>query len=104
MRVLSYALLSLSLICITGCADDKKLADCPNWSSNPMHNYDNTDFSNQGCAYYNNLAAEVVNPEDLQKGHGQAISSGDRESVNIQKYLTAVPQTVNTQGTTSSSR
>lgn len=90
MRIFS-CLLTLSLL--AGCSSpEKPLYSCPDWSNNPAHNYDNQDLNNIGCAYYNNISAQVANPDDLVKGHGELVSEGDRESVNMQKYLTATPQ------------
>ena len=61
---------------------------CPDWSSNSLHNYSNKDFSNFACATNNNIYEEVTNKDDLVKGHGQQVLDGDRESVEVQKYMT----------------
>lgn len=64
---------------------------CPDWSKNSIANYNNTEMSNFGCAYYNNLAVQMVNPADYDRGHGVAEFNGDRDSVGLQKYMLAVP-------------
>ena len=64
---------------------------CPDWSENPVVNYKNTTFSNFGCAYNNNIAVQLANPEDLEKGHGQPAISGARDSVILQNYMANTP-------------
>ncbi|MEI7668503.1 MAG: CpaD family pilus assembly lipoprotein [Pseudomonadota bacterium] len=90
-------LLLLLFLTISACSAEPKLSkNCPDWSSNPKYNYSNSDFSNFGCAYHNNLSAQVVDKNDLEKGNGDKKSNGDRESVNLQKYEAATPQAVTT--------
>ena len=104
MRVASSLLLIGALLAAGRCTPEPKSAyTCPNWSSNSIHNYENTDFSNFSCAYYNNVRAQVADPADLNRGQGQSIQNGDRESVNVQKYLTATQQNVTSPSTQSSS-
>lgn len=109
MRYLFHILVAASMITLAGCGSSatdtaKTSHACPDWSSNPEHNYQNQDFSNFGCAYYNNIAVQVENPDDLQQGHGALVSNGDRNSVNAQKYLTATPQTLPASDLTSAAR
>lgn len=89
MRSLSYLLLATSVIIIAGCSTPpaKSQYSCPDWSSNPVSNHGDKDFSNLGCAQYNNIAAQVANPADLQSGHGEATSSSERDSTILQKYM-----------------
>lgn len=101
-------LLAISFIIISasGCNSSeqpKSSYSCPDWSSNPAHNFYNKDFSNLGCAYYNNLAVQVSTPDDLQKGHGQEIGSGERESTVLQKYMSATQTTLTSPSTNSGS-
>jgi hypothetical protein len=110
MRSLSYLLVTVSVISIMGCSSSTPPAKlqyaCPDWSSDPVSNYDNKDFSNFGCAYYNNLSVQLENPADLQGGHGVQTSSPDRESVVIQKYMSATqenPPSLSPGGSSSSS-
>ncbi len=104
MRLSSSLLLIAILLSAGSCTPEQKSTrSCPDWSGNSIHNYENTDFSNFGCAYYNNVKAQLANPSDLDKGQGQNIQNGDRESVNVQKYLTATQQNVTSPATTGSS-
>ncbi len=64
-----------------------KTHNCPDWSSNAEHNYENSNFSNFGCSYYNNLAAQVLDKSDLEKGHGHADIDADHDSAILQKYM-----------------
>src|ERR1700722_9868836 len=97
MRYLSYILVTASVVVLAGCGgstDTPKTSHaCPDWSGSPVQNHQNQDFSNFGCAYYNNIAVQVENPDDLQQGHGVLVGDGDRDSVNAQKYLTATQMT-----------
>ncbi len=98
-------MVALSIVSMTGCGSSsesqKSGRACPDWSSSPTHNYENKDFSNFGCAYYNNVAVQLSDPADLEKGHGQNRGSADREGIIIQKYISAAPQTVTSQSTSS---
>jgi pilus assembly protein CpaD len=40
--------------------------ECGDWSANLGFNYENEPYQNFGCAYQNNIAAMVSNPEDLE--------------------------------------
>ena len=108
MRYLSHILIAASVVALAGCggsADTSKTSHaCPDWSSDPVHNHQNLDFSNFGCSYYNNIAVQVENPDDLQQGHGTLVSDGDRESVNSQKYLTATQMPLPTVSSTGATR
>jgi len=102
MRILSCALIALAL---AGCSGaDKPTYSCPDWSESSTQNYSNADFSNFGCAYYNNIQAQLLYPDDYEKGYGVPAITGDRETINLQKYFTATPQTVNAQSVSGGSR
>ena len=77
---------------------------CPDWSSNSLHNYSNKDFSNFGCATNNNIQAELLDKKDLEKGHGALVSDGDRESVQIDKYMSGAAASAGASSGGSSSR
>jgi pilus assembly protein CpaD len=64
---------------------------CPDWSKNSIHNYENSDESNFGCAYYNNLIVQLANPSDYNGGHGTPVFDGPRDSVIMQRYLADTP-------------
>lgn len=75
---------------------------CPNWSSNSSHDYQNTEFSNFGCAYYNNLSMQVSNPDDLRIGQGDMTGTGDRESAVLDRYMKATQEALPVMDVTSS--
>jgi len=108
MRFLSYVVITASVLSLISCSGASDQANtsrtCPDWSDNPIHNHQNTDFSNFGCAYYNDIAVQVENPDDLQQGHGILVGNGDRDSVNAQKYLTATQMNPPIVSSTSASR
>jgi len=77
------------LVSLAACADDyvprEKIArvdpvtgeltlpyPCPDWSHNTVRNYDNSPHSNYGCATATNMAVQLENPRDLNRGHGDA--------------------------------
>ncbi len=60
---------------------------CPDWSKDSVKNYENTNASNFGCAYYNNLIVQLANPADYNSGHGKAAYDGQRDSVITERYL-----------------
>ena len=65
---------------------------CPDWSSNPSHNYGNYDLSNFGCAYYSGITAQLANPADWAAGYSSNTGSESaRDSAMLQKYLSNVP-------------
>lgn len=43
---------------------------CPDWSQSQTYNYLNEVHSNFGCAYSNDMALQLADPEDLVRGHG----------------------------------
>ena len=45
-------------------------ARCPDWSHSASNNYDNSVHSNYGCAVGNNMAVQLADPADWQRGHG----------------------------------
>lgn len=108
MRYLFRILVTVSIVALANCGgsmDTQKTSrTCPDWSSNAEYNHQNLGFSNFGCAYYNNIAVQVENPDDLQQGHGVLVNNGDRDSVNSQKYLTATPITPPSVSSTSATR
>jgi len=65
---------------------------CPDWSKTSIANYDNSDASGFGCAYYNNLIVQLANPADYNGGHGTPVADGARDSVVLQRYLADTPQ------------
>jgi pilus biogenesis lipoprotein CpaD len=69
-----------------------KAQNCPDWSSNPEHNYENAEFSNFGCANHNNIAVQVLNPSDLESGHGQNNMSAEHDGTFLQKYMAGTSQ------------
>lgn len=72
----------------SGPVADKGVKSCPDWSSNPVANYNNDDFSNLGCATGNNLYVQLKNPVDYEHGNGKAGISAARDSTALQGYLT----------------
>jgi len=92
MRLPRLAITSLAVaVLLLACSNpqpENKPKLCPDWSSNSLHNYSNKDFSNFACATNNNIYEQVSNKDDLVKGHGQQVLDGDRESVEVQKYMT----------------
>lgn len=56
---------------------------CPNWDMHPYYEFGSQPLPNLGCADRTNLAAMVVNPQDLVDGHtasqpfGQAALNGE---------------------------
>lgn len=42
--------------------------NCPDWSANPSHNFNNQPHSNFGCAQAANLALMIGDPRDLVRG------------------------------------
>lgn len=47
------------------------LPPCPDWSHPSVGNYDNSMHSNYGCAVNRNMAVQVEQPSDWEKGYGQ---------------------------------
>lgn len=87
---------ALTAVIVAGCvtihedAGLKKVRQekmCPDWSSNPVSNNDNEDFSNFGCAYNNNLYVQIKDPEDFNHGNGKTEISATREGAIVQNYL-----------------
>jgi type IV pilus biogenesis protein CpaD/CtpE len=76
---------------------------CPDWSSNPIANHSNADFSNLGCATNNNLLVQVKNPDDLKRGNGKAAIDAARDSVAVQSYLSGTGSSASSASATSSS-
>lgn len=81
----------VAVLLSTACAEPVKheasaIRNCPDWSSNPVHNYNNDDFSNLGCASDANLQAQVQDPQDLKQGKGKQGMTAARESSILQGY------------------
>ena len=102
MRFLLRIFLALPVLMMVGCSDKPTPYACPDWSDNPTENYSNKDMRNYGCAYNNNLRAQVVDPEDLDNGHGQQVESGERESTIIKPYMSNTPPNLPSSGISSS--
>lgn len=92
--VIGMMVLCVLANCTSPAPAPQTVRNCPDWSDNPVSNDSNKDFSNFGCAYTNNLQAQLEDKNDLKKGHGIPMQEGDRENINIQKYLTSTPQTL----------
>lgn len=76
---------------------------CPDWSKNSMHNYENTNASNFGCAYNNDLVMQLDNPNDYNQGHGTPAISAARDSVILQRYNSNTPPPTASGGASSGS-
>lgn len=84
-------------IVISGCtlmhqqkpsADTSRGKVCPDWSSDPVSNYSNEDFSNFGCAYHNNLYVHIKDKADYERGGGKTTEiSPLRDGTIVQTYL-----------------
>jgi len=59
---------------------------CPDWSHPASYNYDNSVHSNFGCAVENNMAAQLANPADWARGHGNPSPDAEITSTVIQRY------------------
>jgi hypothetical protein len=59
---------------------------CPDWSGNPISNYQNHDMSNLGCAYRNDMIMQIADPADYLAGMGEPVSEAARDSVAIGQY------------------
>lgn len=60
---------------------------CPDWSSDPVSNYSNEDFSNLGCATSNNLYVQLKDKNDYKRGRSQSGITASRESAIMQNYM-----------------
>lgn len=59
---------------------------CPDWSQSARINWDNSQHSNYGCAVNNNLAVQLVDPRDLERGRGTAGGNTDMSIRTIERY------------------
>ncbi len=59
---------------------------CPDWSHNPVVNYDNSLHSNYGCAVNTNLAVQLEDPRDLHRGSGDAGPDAEITTHVITRY------------------
>lgn len=81
----------IALLLLAACGENPKQTGktriCPDWSSNPVANYNNEDFSNFRCAYDNNLFVQLKNSGDYTHGTGNHRGGvGNRESAVMQNY------------------
>lgn len=60
---------------------------CPDWSDNPAVSYQESTFSNFGCASNSNFIVQLANPADYNGGHNTPVSEGPRDSAIMQKYF-----------------
>lgn len=59
---------------------------CPDWSHNATINWDNSVHSNYGCAVNNNLAVQLVDPRDLERGRGGSLGDSEASTRVLQQY------------------
>ncbi len=100
MRTVVLSVVWAGVFCaLSSCASDSNTqissADtqgksCPDWSSNPVSNYSNEDFSNLGCATKNNLQVQLKNPADYEHGSGKTVINVLRDGGYVQGYLSGV--------------
>lgn len=80
-------------VALAGCSQPVQKAEtsfkrhCPDWSSNPVSNYSNEDFSNLGCANKHNLLVQLKDPEDAVWGKGDGAINANHDSAVLQGYL-----------------
>lgn len=61
---------------------------CPDWSKNSIADYEGTDASNFGCAYYTDFISQLADPQDYNGGRGPApVFDAARDSVAMQRYM-----------------
>lgn len=64
---------------------------CGRWPDDLMKNAENRHYSNFGCAYQQNLAAQVANPNDLVGPRKQGDIDAERRGIVIGDYRQSVP-------------
>lgn len=64
-----------------------EVRNCPDWSSDPVTNYSNEDFSNLGCATSNNLYVQLKDKNDYKRGRSKSGVTASRESAIMQNYM-----------------
>lgn len=60
---------------------------CPDWSSNPVYNYSNEDFSNLGCSTTHNLYVHLRDKNDYKRGSGKPAINPERDSAVMENYF-----------------
>jgi type IV pilus biogenesis protein CpaD/CtpE len=63
------------------------IRQCPDWSSDPVKNYENEDFSNLGCSTTHNLYVQLRDKNDYRRGSGKSKIDATRDGVVIQGYM-----------------
>jgi pilus assembly protein CpaD len=61
--------------------------ECGDWSTNVGFNYENDPYPNFGCAYQNNIAAMVANPEDLESPRSMSPAMADNRIEVMKVYF-----------------
>ncbi len=64
-----------------------EVRQCPDWSSDPVSNYSNEDFSNLGCATSNNLYVQLKDKKDYKHGRSKSGITASRDSAIMQNYM-----------------
>jgi len=64
-----------------------EIRECPDWSSDPVSNYSNEDFSNHGCSTTHNLYVQLKDKKDYNRGTGKSGVSANRDSTFVQTYM-----------------
>lgn len=64
-----------------------EIRQCPDWSSDPVSNYSNEDFSNLGCSTTHNLYMQLKDKKDYNHGRGKSGISASRDSAIMQNYM-----------------
>lgn len=59
---------------------------CGRWPEDLLNTHDNKHYANFGCAYQNNLAAQIANPADLLGPRKQSEIDATRRGVAIDTY------------------
>lgn len=60
--------------------------ECGLWPEDLTHTKDNKHYANFGCAYQNNMAAQISNPNDLLGPRKQTTIDAENRSVVIEDY------------------
>jgi pilus assembly protein CpaD len=62
---------------------------CGRWTEDLTKNTENKHYTNFGCSYQNNLAAQIANPGDLLGPRRQTEIDAERRAIVIEDYQTA---------------
>ena len=96
MKLMNTIALAAASLLLFSCGDDhyaqiragnQALRECPDWSSNPVSNYSNDDFSNLGCANTNNNYVQLKDKNDVTRGTGNVKIDAVRDSTILQTYI-----------------